>query len=93
MCIDRGISSSTGKIFAFFVGDMLAIFLKVALGKTKINQKYFIGSFVMPNTKIIWFDVTMDEMTVMNVLNSGNHLIDEHQYGFEREFPQRLIEE
>ncbi len=35
----------------------------------------------------------MDEMSVVNVLNSGDHLIDEHEYSLEGEFPECLVEE
>jgi hypothetical protein len=93
MGIDGGITSCSCEVFALPVGDVLAIPLDVALGKSKIKEENFIGSFIVSNTEVIGFNVTMNEVTIMHVLNSSDHLVNQHQHGFEGEFSEGLVEE
>ena len=37
------------------------------------------GSFAQSNTEIIWFNIPVDKMTIMDILNPLNHLINEHE--------------
>lgn len=59
---------------------MFPITLNVALRQAEVDQEYFMSSFVEADTKVIRFDVSMDEMPIVDVLNSGDHLIDQHQH-------------
>ena len=72
---------------------MLAIFLDVSFGKSKINQEYFVGCFVVPNTEVVRFDIAMDEISVMNVFNTGDHLVDEHEHSLQGKLPKCLIKQ
>ena len=78
MGVDRSIARRAGQVLALPIGDMFPIPLNVPLGQSKINQKYFIRCLVMPNTKVIGFDVPMDKIPIMHVLNPSNHLINQH---------------
>lgn len=91
--IDRGISSSSGQIFSLPVRNMLPIPHDVSLSQSKIKNKYFVGSFVQPNAEIIRFDIPVDEVPVMDVLDPGNHLVDQHKDSLEWKFSQSLIEQ
>ena len=42
--------------------------------------------FVVPNTEVVRFDIAMDEFSVMNVFNAGDHLVDENQQVFMKNF-------
>jgi len=54
---------------------MLSISLNVSFGKPEVQNKNFVACLVQSNTEVVWLDVTVDEMTVVNVLNSLNHLV------------------
>ena len=47
---------------------------------------------VESNTEIVRFDIPMDKVSVVDVLNSSNHLVDEHEDRFQGEFSQGLVE-
>lgn len=60
---------------------MFSISLYVSLCQAEVNEEHFMRSFIKPHTKVIRFDVSMKEVPVVNVLDSVDHLIDEHQDG------------
>ena len=62
---------------------MLSISLNVSFGKPEVQNKNLVACLVQPNTEVVWLDVTMDEMTVVNVLNSLNHLVNENKDCFQ----------
>jgi hypothetical protein len=49
--------------------------------------------FVQPNAEIVRLDVSMDEVPVVDILYSGNHLVDEHEDSLEGEFAESLVEQ
>jgi len=52
--------------------------LNVSLGQSKIKNEDFMGRFIQSHTKVIWLDISVDEMPVVDVLNPGDHLVNEH---------------
>ena len=66
---------------------MLAISLDVSFGESEVKEKDFVGSFVVAYTKIIRLYIAMDEISVVHVFNSGNHLVNQHQHRLKGEFP------
>lgn len=72
---------------------MLPISLNVAFSQTKIKNKYFVGSFIESNTKVIRFDVTVNKVAVVDVFNTRDHLINQHQHTLQGELAEGLIEE
>jgi len=93
MGVNRGITSSSGKVLSFPVGDVLPITLDVSLGQPEVQDEDLVGSLVQADAEVIGFDVAMDEMSVVYVLDPRDHLIDQHQYSLQGELPQRLVEE
>ena len=81
--INGSIPGSSGKVFPFSVGDVFAISLDVSFGESEIKNENFMGCFVQSDTEVIGLDITMNEMSVVNVLDSLDHLIDENEYRFE----------
>ncbi len=61
---------------------MLAISLNVSLGKSEIKNEDFMAGLIQTDTEIIWFYISVDKVTVVNVLNSLNHLINENENTF-----------
>ena len=47
----------------------------------------------MSNAEVIGFNITVDEVSVVNVFNSGNHLVNEHENSLEGELTKSLIEQ
>lgn len=58
---------------------MFAISLNIPFSKSKIKDENLIGGFIESNAKVVRFDISVNEMSVMNILNSGNHLINQHE--------------
>ena len=77
--VDGSISGSSGQIFTLSVRDVFAISLDVPLGESKVEQEHFMAGFVVTHAEVIGFDISVDEVPVVDVLDSGDHLIDEHQ--------------
>lgn len=91
--IDGGIPGCSSQILTLSVGDVLAVSLDVALGQSEVKDEYFVGGFVQPNAEIVRLDVSMDEVPVVDILDSGNHLVDEHEDSLEGEFAESLVEQ
>lgn len=72
---------------------MFSVSLNISLCETKIKNKNFVGGFVQPNTKIIRLDVTVDKVPVMHILNSCNHLVNEHEDSLEGKLSESLIKQ
>lgn len=70
---------------------MLPISLNVSLSQSEIEDENFICSSVQSNTKIIRLNISVDKVSVVDILNSGNHLINEHKNGFQGELSESLI--
>lgn len=71
MGADASVTSCTCQILTFSEGNMLAIGVSIALGKTEINYEdaVFIA-LLASNQEIIWFDVSMDDPLLMDFLNT-----------------------
>jgi hypothetical protein len=59
---------------------VLTVSLDVSLSKSKVQNENFVGGFVQADTKVVWLDVTVDKVTIVDVFDSLNHLIDQHQH-------------
>ena len=47
----------------------------------------------MSNAEVIRFDITMDEVSVVDVFNPGDHLVDEHEDSLQGKLAECLIEQ
>lgn len=70
---------------------MFSISLNISLSQSEVENENFIGSFVQPNTEVVGFDISVNKVPIMHVLNSSNHLINQHQNSFQGEFSECLI--
>lgn len=93
MSVDGSIPGSSSEVLSFSVGNMFSVSLDVSLGKTEIKEEDFVGGLVKTYTEVIRFNIPVNEISVMDVFNSGNHLVDEHENSFETEFSESLVEE
>lgn len=47
----------------------------------------------MTNAEVIWLNVPVDEVSIVHVLDTGNHLINEHENCLQGELSERLVEQ
>ena len=83
MGVNGCVPGGTGEVFAFSIGDVLSVSLDISFGETEIKDKNFMAGFVQTNAEIIRLYITVDEMAVVNVLNSLNHLVNENKNAFQ----------
>ena len=93
MGVDRGVPGGSCQILALPVGDVLSVPLDVSLGQSKVDQEDFVAGLVETDAEIVWLDIPVDEVAVVNILNSGDHLVNEHEHGLEGELAEGVLEE
>lgn len=52
----------------------------ILFGQTEIDQEDFVTVATDAHEKVIWLDVAVNEVLVVNKLNATYHLIGEHKY-------------
>jgi hypothetical protein len=72
MCVDARISRSSSKILILFVWYMLVgPGITIFLGQPKVNYVHKIAFLAKAHKKVVWFDVTMNEVLGVYVFNSA----------------------
>ena len=71
---------------------MLAIPLDVSLRQSKIKDENLIGGFVETSAEVVGLDISMNEMTIVDILDAGDHLIDQHKDSLQGKLAESLIE-
>ena len=92
MSIDWGVPGGPCQIIALSVGDVLPVFLDVHLGQSKVDQEDLVSGYVATKAEVVWFDISVEEVPTVDILNSRNHLIHEHENGLEGELAVTLKE-
>ena len=93
MGVDRGVPGSSSQVLALPVRDVFAVPLDVPLRQSEIQKENLVGSFVQSNTEVVRLDISVDEMSVMDVLDPCDHLVNQHQHRLQRKLPQSLVEQ
>jgi hypothetical protein len=57
--MNGSITCSTNETLAILIWNMRAIHLKISLGKSEVQQKYFVRGLIESNTEVIGFNVSM----------------------------------
>lgn len=92
MSVDRSIPCSTCQVLSFSVRNVFSISLDVSLCQAEVQDKYLVTGFVQTNTKVIRLDISVNEVSVVNVFDSLDHLVDEHEHSFQGELSESLVE-
>lgn len=83
---DRSVSSSTGQIFALFVGDVLALRITVAFGQPEVNNvDLVLGEFGATNEEVVGLDVPVDNALFVHFLDALHELDGDEEAGFQVE--------
>jgi hypothetical protein len=76
MCVKTGISGGTRQGLAILVGDMLtSLGISIPLGQAEVNSVYVMLSFSQAHNKIVWFDVSVQVQSGVDVLDALNQLV------------------
>jgi len=71
MSVDTGVSGSTSQILAVAVWDMLPRFrVSESLGEAEVNNIHIMLLLANTNQKVVWLDVSMQEVATVDELNS-----------------------
>ena len=89
-----GVPGGTGEVLAILVGDVLALGVLVALGKTEINDVDVVaGGVRTTDQEVIGLDITMDNTLLVNLFNTSDELSGDHEDGLEVEVTLARLEE
>jgi hypothetical protein len=94
MGVDGGVSGSSCQVLVLSVRNVLTgPVVSVLFGQSKVDQEEFVA--VTPNThqEVVWLDVTMNEILIVDVFNSPDHLIRKHEDSLHCESPGAKVEE
>ena len=93
MCVYRCVSSSTCEILTVLVRNVFSCSrLSVSLCKTEVNYVHIMLFLTDSNQEVVWFNVSMKEMSWMDILYSLDHLISKHKYWFKTELSFAVVE-
>ena len=73
MRVDAGVASSAGQVLVLPVGNMkVGLWVSELLGQTKVDDVYLVSAFADAHQEVVGLDVTMDEVTRVDVFHAGN---------------------
>ena len=86
--INTHVTSSTTQTFSFSVGNMLLRFwVTVLLGHTKIHKvNHVLPVGTSSNQEIVRLNISVNQVTIVDRLHSGNHLLRHHGRRLDGEF-------
>jgi hypothetical protein len=76
--IDGCVSGGSCQVLSLPVRNVFSVSLDISLSQSKIKNKNFVTGFVQTYTEVIRLNVSMNKVTIVNVLNSLDHLVDQH---------------
>lgn len=94
MCVDGGVARGTGEVLVLSVRDVdVCLVVAVLLGETKIDDVDDVGLLAETHQKIVGLDVAVQKGSRVDVFDPLNHLVGEHEDGFEGEAAVTKVEE
>jgi len=89
---NRSVSGGTGEGLAFSVLDMVTGGTHELLGESEIDDVDSVGVLLDSDSEIVGLDVSVDDSSGVNVLDSLEHLVGGHQHGLQGELSAALVE-
>jgi hypothetical protein len=90
---DGGVSGCTCQAFPLAVSNVFSGVVHIFLGKPEIYNEYPVAVLVGTDSKVVWFDISVDNSFGVDKLNSLDHLISDHQDGLEAKLLITEVEE
>lgn len=64
---------------------LLGLGVAVALGQSEVNYLYSVLILGQSDQEIVWFYISVDKVVRMDVLESLQHLLSQHENSLQRE--------
>lgn len=94
MSVQTGVSRSSSQTFAVLIWNVLASArVPVPLGQPKVNDIGVMLPLAYSHQEVVRFYVSVQVKARVNVLDSLDHLIGEHEYSFEAKFSTAFSKE
>ena len=73
MSVDAGVSSGTGQVLVLSVRNVkMRLGISILLGESEIDDVDLVSSLADPHQEVVRFDISVNEVSGVNVFDSGN---------------------
>jgi hypothetical protein len=94
MSVDRGVPSGTRQVLVLSVRDVqVCLWVPVLLCETEIDDIDLVSTFTDTHQEVVGLDISVDEVSGVNVFYPRDKLVGEEEDGLEREFAVAEVEE
>ena len=93
MGVDGSITGGSCEVLSLSVGNVLSVPLDVSLGESEVDEEDLVTGLVESDAEVVRLDVSVDEVPVVDVLDPGHHLVDQHEDCLEGELSESVLEE
>ena len=92
--VNTGVAGGAGETLALLVRNVgPGAQVTILFGKSVVDEEEFIALAPDAHEEVVWFDVSVDEVLVVYVLDAGHHLVGEHQHRLQGERPRAEVEQ
>jgi hypothetical protein len=91
--VDGGVAGCSGQVLSLSVGNVLAVSLDVPFREAEVDEEHLVADLVQTDAEVVGFDVAVDEVPVVDVLDPRDHLVGQHQDCLEGELPEAGLKE
>ena len=75
VCVDAGVSGCSGQVLVLSVRDVLpGPVIAILLGQSEVDEEELVAVAADAHQEVVWFDVAVDEVLVVHVLDATDHL-------------------
>ena len=94
MSVDAGIAGGTSQVLVLSIWDVeVGLRITILLGQAKINHIDLVAALANAHEEVVRLDITVDEGLGVDVLNAGDELVGEEQYGLQGKLAVAEVEE
>lgn len=94
MSVDRSVTSRAREILVLPVGNVqMRLRVTVLLGETKVDNVDLVAPLPNTHEEVVGLDVAVNEVSGMNVLDTGDKLVGEEEDGLQAELAVAEVEE
>jgi len=92
--VDGSVTSSSGQVLVLSVWDVqVRLGVSVFLGKTKIDDVDLVAALSNAHQEVVRLDITMDEVSRVDVLDTRDELIGKEKDGLQAELAVAEVEQ
>lgn len=94
MCVDTSVPGRARERLVVLIGNVFSrLWVSVALGESIVDDVDDILLLAMANEKVVWLHVPVDEVVIVEELQSLDHLVRYHQRRLYCEFAFAVVEQ